>query len=280
MVLFPESPVPLPSAEDLHFLREQMPRRLSRKNVSFYPSAGKLAGVEGDEAVAQRVRSLLETRTRDVQAFLQRAMPEFTRGWTVGTSSFRPLEERGRDLKAHASNERVHVDAGAYGATHGARVLRFFTNVNPTRDRVWTTKGDFAALFKRYGEEAGISAVRPLREGPLDKLRTGFLRTAERAGVPRASMADSSPYDRVMRIFHNFMKDSSAFQEDPEGHEEMRFAPLVSWMVLTDGISHACIEGQFAFVDTFLIPLANCRVKEAAPFHVLEGSTASTQARA
>ena len=93
-------------------------------------------------------------------------------------------------------------------------------------------------------------------------------------------MADSSPYDRVMRIFHNFMKDSSAFQEDPEGHEEMRFAPLVSWMVLTDGISHACIEGQVAFVDTFLIPLANCRVKEAAPFHVLEGSTASTQARA
>ena len=41
-------------------------------------------------------------------------------------------------------------------------------------------------------------------------------------------------------------------------------------MVLTDGVSHACIQGQHALVDTFLIPLANCRLP--APYHLLAGA--------
>ena len=60
------------------------------------------------------------------------SIPALAENWQVGTSSFRPLQEQGRNLDSHASNERVHVDAGAYGATHGNRVFRFFVNVNPT----------------------------------------------------------------------------------------------------------------------------------------------------
>jgi hypothetical protein len=40
-------------------------------------------------------------------------------------------------------------------------------------------------------------------------------------------------------------------------------------MVLTDGVSHACISGQHALVDTFLVPLRNCR--RPAPYHLLAG---------
>jgi hypothetical protein len=40
-------------------------------------------------------------------------------------------------------------------------------------------------------------------------------------------------------------------------------------MVFTDTFSHACISGQHAFVDTFIIRLEACRVHETAPYHVL-----------
>jgi len=83
-----------------------------------------------------------------------------------------------------------------------------------------------------------------------------------------ARVIDSSPYDRRMRRFHNWMKDTPSFQQPP--YERFSFAPWSAWMVLTDGVSHACIEGQHALVDTFLIPLRNCR--RPAPYHLLAGA--------
>jgi hypothetical protein len=41
-------------------------------------------------------------------------------------------------------------------------------------------------------------------------------------------------------------------------------------MVLTDGVSHACVSGQHALADTFLIPLRNCRLP--APYDLLIGA--------
>jgi hypothetical protein len=83
-----------------------------------------------------------------------------------------------------------------------------------------------------------------------------------------ARMIDTSPYDRRMRQFHNWMKDTPAFQAPP--HQRFAFAPFSAWMVLTDGVSHACVAGQHALVDTFLVPLRNCRLP--APYHLLSGA--------
>jgi len=273
IVYFPECPVALPAPEDLDFLREGLGGSLSRKNVSYYPDADRLVGLKADPQVLQRAHRALATYSRRVHAFLSSAMPRFFKEVRTGTTSFRPLEERGRDLKPHASNELVHVDAGAYGATHGDRILRFFTNVHPAKDRIWTSKGIFPELYRRFGEAAGIAPRRPspLEEGPFDRLYSGLIRTASRA-LPMLRVIDSSPYDRRMRRFHNYMKDSPAFQGDLQGHREFSFRPFSSWMVLTDMVSHACISGQFAFADTFLIPLENCRLREHSPYEVLTGS--------
>ena len=45
-------------------------------------------------------------------------------------------------------------------------------------------------------------------------------------------------------------------------------------MVFTDGISHSVLTGQHALVTTVLIPLANCRLQELAPYQVLARSAA------
>jgi hypothetical protein len=273
IVTFPECPLDLPSPEDLAFLREEMPKHLKLKNISYHPEADRIFGIKGSREIVERTQRILKEHGARVREFLGRAIPSLSKGWKIGTSSFRPLQERGRNLSAHASNELIHVDAGAYGATHGDRIIRFFVNVNPVEDRVWTTKGAFPELFRRYGEQAG---VRPsngggaLREGLLDRLRTGAVH-ALAALVPPAKLLDSSPYDRAMRRFHNFMKDTREFQSTPVGHQEFAFKPFSAWMVFTDMVSHACISGQHAFVDTFVVPLANCRHPEMAPINILRG---------
>src|SRR6266481_5754533 len=266
IVHFPRCPLPLPSPDDQDFLRKGLAPYLRRKNVSYYPDAGKLAGLRAPASVLERARGILRDHSARVRDFLQGGMPGFTRGWSPGTSSFRPMEEQGRGLSAHASNELIHVDAGAYGATHGDRILRFFVNLNPSRERVWISKGTFDELLRRHGEEAGVRKGR-LTPGLPERAWSGLLQVTSRA-FPMARVVDTSPYDRRMRRFHNWMKDSSAIRQPP--HHRFSFAPFSAWMVLTDGVSHACVSGQHALADTFLIPLRNCRLP--APYDLLTGA--------
>ncbi len=278
IVYFPVCPVELASATDLAALRDELPRQLKLKNVSYHPEAGHVRGIDRDAPLHDLAENVLRDHSDRVAAFLEAFIPELVAGGVTGTSSFRPIQEKGRNLKPHASNELVHIDAGAYGATNGDRILRFFVNVNPKEDRVWATKGLLVELLDRYGSESGVvEPGRPprLEKGPLDHLRSGIIALLCRAGLPIASVLDSSPYDRVMRKFHNFMKDTPAFQADPRGHEELRFPPGSAWMVLTDVVSHASVSGQHALVHTSLIPLANCRHPEMAPINILKAAAAA-----
>jgi hypothetical protein len=276
IVYFPQSPVALPAAQDLEFFRQELPQRLKLKNISYHPEDGNTRGLDADDAeMVERVNRVLKNLSDAITDFLARTAPRLTDNWTVGTCSFRPLQERGRDLSAHASNELIHVDAGAYGATHGDRILRFFINVNPLEDRVWATKGAFPELFAEHGERARLgfrnAGAGYLEKGPLDHLRSGLLNLAAR-GVPVLKVLDSSPYDRAMRKFHNYMKDTPAFQQQREGHQEFRFPPFCAWMVYTDMVSHACLSGQHAFVHTSLVRLENCHLPEMAPINILRNA--------
>lgn len=274
IVYFPESPVPIPGDDDLAFIRRDLPNLLKLKNISYHPEAGRIRGLDTDDPeVTERITRILVSVSRDISAFLEEAAPRLTGNCTVGTCSIRPIEEEGRNLSAHASNELVHIDAGAYGATNGDRILRFFINVNPEVDRVWATKGSFREVFDIHGPRAGLgyetAGAGYLEKGPMDHLRTGLLNALAAAGLPMAKVLDSSPYDREMRKFHNYMKDTPEFQADPRGHKEIRFPPYSAWMVFTDTVSHACLSGQYCFVQTSIVRLENCRLPELAPINIL-----------
>jgi hypothetical protein len=277
VVFFERSPVELPTESDLEFLRNGLPRELQVKNISYHPESDSIPRFEAAPEIKQRVEQLLRAHGQRVEAFLRRSTPDFVPGWTLGTTSFRSIEEQGRNLKPRSSNELVHIDAGAYGATHGARILRFFVNIHPTRDRVWGTKGSFNALMSRHRElweaaKAGKARV-ALANGPLDRLYSGFIRTLSRV-YPIVQVIDSSPYDRSMRRIHNYMKENPAFRDSRDGYREIHFPPLSAWMVFTDGISHSVLTGQHALVTTVIVPLANARNPDLAPFNVLARSAA------
>ena len=166
----------------------------------------------------------------------------------------------------------MHIDAGAYGATNGDRILRFFVNLNPDTDRVWGTKGSFRSLFEKYGEFSAaargnknqISVDKGIGDRCFSRLVSGLGKL-----YPLAKVIDSSPYDRAMRRIHNYMKESSEFRDDLSEYREMRFPPFSAWSVFTDGISHSVVSGQHALITTALIPLENCRDSEEVPFHIL-----------
>jgi hypothetical protein len=277
VVYFSRSPVELPSAEDLALLRDGLPQSLRVKNISYHPESDAIPRFEAPPDVLRRVESILRTHGQRVEQFLRRSTPDFVPGWTLGTTSFRSMEERGRNLKPRSSNELVHVDAGAYGATNGARILRFFVNVHPERERVWGTKGSFNALMARY--EALWEAARGgkprvvVDKRPLDRLYSSAIGALTKL-YPLARVIDSSPYDRAMRRIHNQMKENPAFRDNRDDYREIHFPPLSAWMVFTDGISHSVLTGQHALVTTVLVPLANCRLRELAPYNVLARSAA------
>ncbi len=284
IVRFPTCPVRLPDPSDLEWLRATLPSCLRAKNLSFHPESGRLRGLSQRDPYRDRAALILRAHGERVQAFLCEIMPELTRGWTVGTMSYRPVQERGRDLKPHASNELIHFDAGAYGATNGDRILRFFVNINPHEDRVWSTKGTFWELLPRLATEAGVANIGDLKPTVSDRLRSKVLRIVSHL-IPEAVLANSSPYDRAMRRLHNHMKDSATFQatdsalDSDDGstdgstggtcYREFRFPPFSAWMVLTDAVSHASISGQHALVNTFVVRLAACRHPQLAPFNIL-----------
>jgi hypothetical protein len=277
VVFFDQPPLELPGESDLTFMRDGLPRELQVKNISYHPESDSIPRFEAAPDVTRRMEEILRTHGQRVEAFLRRSCPDFVPGWTLGTTSFRSIEEQGRKLKPRSSNELVHVDAGAYGATNGARILRFFVNIHPTRDRVWGTKGTFRAIMSRHPElwnaARGSKSRVTIDKGPLDKVYSGFIGALGKL-YPLVRVIDSSPYDRSMRRIHNFMKENASFRDNPEGYQEIHFPPLSAWMVFTDGISHSVLTGQHALVTTVLIPLANCRNPELSPYRVLARSAA------
>lgn len=278
IVRFPTAPIPLPDEATLRYLRAELPQSLRLKNVSYHPQGQRLVGMEADASVRERTEQVLREHLDAVSGFLRRVVPHLSGDWTIGKTSFRPIQERGRNLSAHASNELIHVDAGAYGATHGNRILRFFVNVNATEDRVWVSKGSVQDVLRRHGTAAGLldDAGRlkmRIHENIADRLFSSSVRGLGHLNS-LAKVLDSSPYDRAMRRLHNYMKDSESFKSDREGFEEIRFPPGSAWMVFTDGCSHACTAGQFALVTTLLIRRAALRYPQFAPYDLLAARAA------
>jgi len=274
IVFFPTCPIRLPDAATLHYLRSELPARLRLKNVSYHPEADRITGLAADGDTTTRVTRILKDHLAEVSGFLRAHVPHLSREWTIGTCSVRPIQERGRNLKPHASNELVHIDAGAYGATDGDRILRFFVNFSDHEDRVWASKGTFEQILERFGRNAGLLdaqgclAVR-VTKNRADRTLSALLSALARVN-PLARLLDTSPYDRAMRRLHNYMKDDPGFRQDQRDYEEMRFPPGSAWMVFTDSVSHASLSGQFAFVTTILVRRAALRYPQFAPFTLLK----------
>ena len=71
------------------------------------------------------------------------------------------------------------------------------------------------------------------------------------------------------------MKEDAAFQEScPK--QRWEFPPHSTWIVFTDYVSHAVLEGQYALEQTFIVSQKAMVRPEKSPLAILEGLAGHT----
>ena len=267
ILFFPQTPFELNSQDRQALLSIAEVPGAHHKNIAFKPRTHKVTGLSHVPAASRApVENALKAYTAWAIRFVADLLPAYARGWQVDYSSFRPVEEENRDLPWKKRNDLIHTDAFPSRPTHGALILRFFTNLNPTRERVWVVGRPFAAIAPEYAMAAGLRKFAAPARSPLGTVWNSVLRAARLAGV---RTPDRSPYDHFMLAFHDYLKRNADFQKDcPKS--EFRFPPGSSWMVFTDIVPHSVISGQYALEQTFIVSPDALSSRENAPISILE----------
>lgn len=257
VLLFPEIPFDLPPA-DIEFLLSQTDiKDAERKNIKLGGS-GNLSGVQQSES-AERLQDVMRNYSREVTQFLSRVLAPYSADWKLHEATFRPEQEKGRDLKTLKRNDLLHTDAFKRHPTFGGRIMRCFTNINPHAPRVWNTTDAFPVLAEKYAQQAGLQKAAPT---PIDKIGT-----LEKLRGKKSEQR--SAYDSFMLSFHDFLKLNEDYQQRyPK--EQLEFPPNATWICFTDSVPHAAVSGQFALEQTLIIPLRAMVSPERAPVRVLE----------
>ena len=262
ILFFRATPFELTAAERAFLLERRQTDAGYHKNIAYRPSADRVTGVarqNGEDA--RQLKKLLRGYSERVVAFTAALLPRYAARWRIDFASFRPQEEAGRQLSRHARNDLLHVDSFPTRPTHGDRIFRVFTNVHPQAPRVWRTAETFPELAGRFALSSGILG-RVTRPG----VARSILSAARRVGLPvRARPA----YDEFMHRFHNYLKESDAYQEAARS-ERIAFPPGSTWMVFTDAVTHSVLSGQYALEQTLLVARDSLMFPETAPISVLE----------
>jgi hypothetical protein len=261
IILFPASPIDIPPSDRDLLLGRKQTSSAYHKNIAYRPSEDRVTGLDASEqAEASELRRILRNYSQASVEFLSRFLLPYAGKWKLDYASFRPVEEQGRPARLHARNDLLHFDSFPTRPTNGARILRFFTNINPAQNRVWLTSQTFESFGPQFAHKTGrLDSFR----SPLSRGLSTVARTLRLPGSHRP------PYDELMHRCHNAMKEDAAFQETtPKSRWE--FAPNSSWMVCTDCVSHAVLSGQYALEQTFLIPQSALVEAQRSPLAILE----------
>ena len=261
ILFFPNLPFDLPVGDQDALLSLKPADSRFHKNISSRPESDLLRGLEDGEHRV-RVHEVMRKYAAEVRRFVCTLLAPYANKLQVDYASFRPLEEKGRDLSLHKRNDLLHVDAFPTRPTRGGRILRVFTNVNPAEDRVWVVAERFPDLAEQFASAAGLANFRE-----QSRAMGGFIKALNAWGFP---VRDRAPYDQFMLHFHDWLKENAEFQAQPEGKERLSFPPLATWLVFTDGVPHSALSGQFAMEQTFIIPVEALVAPGVAPIRVLE----------
>jgi hypothetical protein len=250
--------------DDQEFLlsQRQSDSRL-HKNISYRPSRDVLGGAAGGLREKARLHEIMRKYSEDVTRFLKELLAPYAREMVLDYASFRPEEEEGRDLPTHKRNDLLHCDSFPTRPMNGHRILRCFTNINPTAPRIWNTTDGFSVLAEKYAMAAGLARFAAKGSAPSHPL----VRSVKKALGLKA--VNASAYDRFMLRFHDYLKDNSDFQQNcPK--VRLEFPSGSTWICFSDSVPHAVMSGQYALEQTVIIPLTSLVTPDKAPIRVLE----------
>jgi 3-deoxy-D-manno-oct-2-ulosonic acid (Kdo) hydroxylase len=223
------------------------------KNVSFRPDSGVLKGTRYEGAERDELLGMLQRYYEQACNLLKTLCPGYADSLRAGFTSFRPAEIAGRNTSWRHDDTRLHVDAFPSRPMQGLRILRVFTNVNPRMPRVWRVGTSFEEVARHF-----LPQIRPLRPA-----------TASLLYWLRIIKGRRTAYDHFMLGIHDRMKADQSYQSQV-GQVQLAIPPGTTWACYTDSVSHAAMSGQFAFEQTFYLPVSAMKNPERSPLQVLE----------
>ncbi|HEV2351737.1 MAG TPA: Kdo hydroxylase family protein [Terriglobia bacterium] len=267
ILFFAKTPFSFPESDRAFLLSQRQSGAAYHKNIAYRTQEDRLTGLvknsERDEAV---LRAIMRSYSQRVTEFVSELLPAYAGAMRPDFASFRPQEEHGRQLRVNARNDLLHFDSFPTRPTNGDRILRVFTNINPTEPRVWLTTDTFDTLAERFAGANRPPGLFPKQANGVSAIRRSFLRVVRAVGIP---VRPASAYDDFMHRFHNFLKHNAEFQQScPKARWE--FPPNSSWIALTDMVSHAVLSGQFALEQTYIVSRSALTLPRKAPVNVLE----------
>ncbi len=253
-----------PVEADRVFLRDQKQSESSAfKNIAYKPHLNKTTGLSADSGMdCDTVHRILSTYSNGAVDYVSRLLPRYGRKWRLDFATYRPVEEEGRDLPLKRRNDLMHVDAFPTRPTNGGRILRIFTNIHPSKPRVWVTSDPFEDLCRDYAIAAGLGSV--TSAGAVLKRAAG--RAARLIGMKAPKR---TAYDDFMQGFHHYLKANDEFQKT-RMRDTTPFAAGTTWMAFTDQIAHSVKSGQYAIEQTCIVPVEAMVDPDRAPVSVLE----------
>jgi hypothetical protein len=225
------------------------------KNVSLDPANGLLRGSSVNDAdLLQRLQFMMNRFATSSRHLLRSLLPRYETGLEQARTSFRPTEIAGRRTSWRKDDTRLHVDSFPSSPTQGNRILRVFTNVNPHgQSRNWRLGESFEGVARRY---------LPSLPGPI----WGADHVLNFLGITRRRR---TAYDHYMLQLHDRMKADLAYQSQV-AQRACEFQAGSTWMVFTDLVSHAAMSGQYAFEQTYHLPVNSMLDPSRSPLRILE----------
>ena len=224
------------------------------KNISVRWPSAELRGAAADDADLLALRSMIVRYADMAERLVLRLFPHYAGHLRRGNSSFRPADMASRKTSWRQDDTRLHVDAFPSNPMQGTRLLRVFSNVNPSgRPREWRVGERFESFAQRYLPRIG----RPL------PLSASLLATL---GITKRRRTE---YDHVMLQLHDRAKADLAYQHDgPQARVD--FAPGTTWVVYSDQVLHAAMGGQHMMEQTFYLEVEDLAQPETSPLRTLE----------
>lgn len=262
ILYFPRTPFAFGEAERELLRSTGLSSSSHHKNIAYRPEEDKVTGFDpGAVSDPAKLREVMRLYSERALGFLWKLLPRYMEKARIDFASFRPQEEEGRDLPTKKRNDLLHIDAFPTRPTRGDMILRFFTNIHPTKPRVWMTSDPFDKLAPLYANAGGLGEVARHPKGPLASRVFGAF-----GGVD----ARRSAYDRFMLGFHDYLKFNSEYQESCAKYR-FEFPPDSTWMVFTDVVPHSVLSGRYALEQTVMVKRESLAKRENAPIEILQG---------
>ena len=272
ILFFPSRPFEFPKAELDFLLAQRQTSAANRKNIAYKPQSDRITNfVKSSVEQEKQLLNIMQNYSKRSINFLSKLLSPYAEKWRLDYASFRPFQEKGRQLRTRARNDLLHVDSFPTRPMHGNRILRFFTNINPFESRYWTTTEPFDQLAATFGGKPEMPYPRGVSESLSAKMIRNSKKVAHKVGLP---VILRSPYDIFMLNLHNYLKENEEFQQKCIKNY-WEFPPNSCWAVYTDQVSHAATAGQDALEQTIIIPKSALIHPDKAPVSILEKLTGS-----